>query len=86
VALTISSSEVVSYTHRPAHSHLVSHSFSVPELLKTKGQIVILTSGAAQLRIPNASEYCLSKLAINRFSEFIAIGELYLESSPPFSY
>ena len=63
---------------------LLSYSFSVPELLKTKGQIVILTSRAGQLRIPNASEYCLSKHAINRFAEFITIGEPYI--SIPSSY
>jgi len=47
--------------------------FSVPELLKTKGQVVIISSAAAQCRVPNASEYCTSKHAINRFSEFITI-------------
>jgi len=56
------------------HPHLLSPSSSIPELLKTKGRVVVTTSGAAQLRIPNASEYCTSKHAINRFVEFIAIG------------
>jgi len=46
---------------------------SVPELLKTRGQVVIITSSAAQVRIPNMSEYCISKHAINRFVEFIGI-------------
>jgi NAD(P)-dependent dehydrogenase (short-subunit alcohol dehydrogenase family) len=78
VAPTTSSSELVSSSHVPAvlfDAHLLSHSFSVPELLKTKGQIVILTSTAAQLRAPNSSEYCLSKHVINRFAELITIGE-----------
>ncbi len=57
------------------HAHFLSRSFSVPELLKTKGQVVIISSAAAQCRIPNASEYGTSKHAINRFSEFITIGE-----------
>jgi NAD(P)-dependent dehydrogenase (short-subunit alcohol dehydrogenase family) len=47
--------------------------FSVPELLKTKGQVVIVTSGAAQVRLPAASEYCISKFAINRLAEFVTI-------------
>ncbi|KAI9508120.1 NAD-P-binding protein [Russula earlei] len=47
--------------------------FAVPELLKTKGQLVILTSGAAQVRIPTASEYCVSKFAINRLAEFVTV-------------
>ncbi|KAI9451094.1 NAD-P-binding protein [Russula earlei] len=47
--------------------------FAVPELLKTKGQLVILTSAAAQIRIPTASEYCVSKFALNRLAEFVTI-------------
>ena len=61
-----------------SHAHLLSHSFSIPELLKTKGQIVFVTSLAAQVRLPNSSEYCTSKHAINRFAEFVTIGEYYL--------
>jgi NAD(P)-dependent dehydrogenase (short-subunit alcohol dehydrogenase family) len=52
-------------------------SFAVPELLKTKGQVVILNSGAAQVRLPNASEYCISKHAMLRLAEFVTIGEYY---------
>ena len=58
----------------------LSLSFAVPELLKTKGQVVVLASGAAQIRCPNASEYCTSKHAILRFAEFIKIGKY--SSSP----
>jgi len=47
--------------------------FSIPELLKTKGQVVILSGKAAQVRGPNASDYCISKHAINRFAEFITL-------------
>jgi NAD(P)-dependent dehydrogenase (short-subunit alcohol dehydrogenase family) len=57
------------------HLHRLLTSFSVPELLKTKGQVIIVTSGAAQVRIPAASEYCISKFAINRLAEFVTIGE-----------
>ena len=52
-------------------------SFAVPELLKAKGQVVILSSSASQLRCPNESEYCVSKHAMLRFAEFITIGEYY---------
>jgi short-subunit dehydrogenase len=37
--------------------------------------VVVIASEAAQLRFPNASEYCLSKHAIIRFAEFIKIGK-----------
>jgi len=47
--------------------------FSVPELLKTKGQVVVLTSVGAQTRYPTASEYCTSKFAINRLAEFVTV-------------
>ncbi|KAI0045923.1 NAD-P-binding protein [Auriscalpium vulgare] len=47
--------------------------FAVPELLKTKGQIVITTSGVAQLRIPTLSEYCTSKFTLGRLAEFIVL-------------
>ncbi|KAI0266376.1 NAD-P-binding protein [Gloeopeniophorella convolvens] len=47
--------------------------FSVPELLKTKGSIVIVTALGAQYRIPFASEYCTSKHAVDRFAEFITL-------------
>jgi NAD(P)-dependent dehydrogenase (short-subunit alcohol dehydrogenase family) len=50
-------------------------SFAVPQLQKTKGRIVIVSSQAAQLRIPFSSEYCTSKHALVRFAEFITIGK-----------
>ena len=53
-------------------------SFAVPELLKTKGQVVILGSGVSQLRLPNMSEYCTSKHALLRFAEFVTIGEYHV--------
>jgi len=75
--------------HRAQHLQPLFTSFSVPELLKSKGQVVVLTSAAAQYRLPAASEYCISKLAINRLAEFVTVGEypyVTLEngrSSPP---
>ena len=56
------------------NSYHLSPSFSVPELLKTKGQVVIVSSGASQRRTPNMSEYCTSKHALLRFAEFVTIG------------
>jgi NAD(P)-dependent dehydrogenase (short-subunit alcohol dehydrogenase family) len=50
-------------------------SFAVPELVKTKGQIVVVSSAAAQIRIPCASDYCVSKHAIHRLAEFVAVGK-----------
>ena len=58
----------------PSAYHVLP-SFAVPELLKTKGQVVILNSAASQVRLPNASEYCISKHAMLRFAEFVTIGE-----------
>ena len=57
------------------NAYRLLHSFAVPELLKTKGQVVILGSGVSQYRLPNGSEYCTSKHAMLRFAEFITIGE-----------
>jgi len=47
--------------------------FAIPELQKTKGRIVVMSSNAAQLRIPFNSEYSTSKHALNRFVEFVSI-------------
>ena len=60
----------------PNAYHLLP-SFAVPELLKTKGQVVILGSMTCHVRIPNASEYCISKHAMLRFAEFVTLGEYY---------
>jgi NAD(P)-dependent dehydrogenase (short-subunit alcohol dehydrogenase family) len=54
-----------------------SPSFAVPELLKAKGQVVILSSSASQVRLPNESEYCISKHAMLRFAEFVTVGVYY---------
>ncbi|KAI9511992.1 NAD-P-binding protein [Russula earlei] len=47
--------------------------FAVPELVKTKGSIVILTSVGAQYRFRGMSDYGTSKHAINRFAEYVAL-------------
>ncbi len=73
---TTSSAAVSLYFYLFAtNAYRLSPSFAVPELLKTKGQVVILNSGVSQIRIPNASEYCISKHALLRFAEFVTIGE-----------
>ncbi|KAI0044557.1 NAD-P-binding protein [Auriscalpium vulgare] len=47
--------------------------YAIPELVKTKGRVIITTSIAAQLRVPTASDYVISKFAVGRLAEFIAI-------------
>jgi hypothetical protein len=75
---TTSSSEGFSYTlFFVPNAYRLLPSFAVPELLKTKGQVVILGSRMCQVRIPNASEYCISKYAMLRLAEFVTIGEYY---------
>ncbi|KAH9021148.1 NAD-P-binding protein [Lactarius pseudohatsudake] len=46
---------------------------SLSALEKTGGRIVVISSSAAQLRIPHASDYATSKHALNRLVEFIAL-------------
>ena len=56
------------------NAYRVLPSYAIPELLKTKGQVVILGSAASQRRMLNMSEYCISKHAMLRFAEFVTIG------------
>jgi hypothetical protein len=44
-------------------------------LEKTQGYIVAITSLGAQLRIPGGSDGCITKHAVNRLVEFIALGK-----------
>ncbi|KAI9467355.1 NAD-P-binding protein [Lactarius psammicola] len=46
---------------------------SLSALEKTSGRIVVISSGAAQYRIPHSSDYAISKHAIGRLVEFIAL-------------
>ncbi|KAI9467357.1 NAD-P-binding protein [Lactarius psammicola] len=46
---------------------------SLSALEKSSGRIVVISSNAAQLRFPHASDYATSKHAINRLVEFIAL-------------
>ncbi|KAI9432116.1 NAD-P-binding protein [Lactarius indigo] len=46
---------------------------SLSALEKTSGRIVVISSNAAQLRFPHASDYGTSKHAVNRLVEFIAL-------------
>jgi NAD(P)-dependent dehydrogenase (short-subunit alcohol dehydrogenase family) len=48
---------------------------SVPELRNTKGRIVNVSSGAANLALANISAYCASKAALNHFTAVLAAEE-----------
>ena len=50
-------------------------STALPELLKTRGQIVVVTSAAAHLRAVPLASYCISKHSIDRLGEFVALGK-----------
>jgi hypothetical protein len=49
-------------------------SYALPHLQEAKGYIVAITSGMSQLRIPTLSNYAISKMAVNRLVEFVALG------------
>ncbi|VDC05648.1 unnamed protein product [Peniophora sp. CBMAI 1063] len=44
---------------------------AIPEIRKSEGQILVTTSGMAYMRVPNNSDYAVSKLAVNGLVEFI---------------
>ncbi|VDB82977.1 unnamed protein product [Peniophora sp. CBMAI 1063] len=46
---------------------------SIPELLKTKGQIIVTSSTVAHVRQPLIADYSVSKHTINRFVEILAL-------------
>jgi len=46
---------------------------TIPELLKTKGQVIVTTSAAAHIRIPTLSDYTLSKHTVDRLVELTAL-------------
>jgi NAD(P)-dependent dehydrogenase (short-subunit alcohol dehydrogenase family) len=48
-------------------------SAAVPALEDTQGYIVALSSLGAQLRVPGGSDGCISKHAVNRLVEFVAL-------------
>ena len=41
----------------------------------TQGYIIVISSAGAQLRVPGASDACISKFAVNRLVEFIVLGK-----------
>ncbi|KAI0265847.1 NAD-P-binding protein [Gloeopeniophorella convolvens] len=54
--------------------NFVRNSASIKPLQKSDaGYIVVVSSSAAQTRLPNASDYSTSKHAVSRFVEFIAL-------------
>ncbi|KZV64869.1 NAD(P)-binding protein [Peniophora sp. CONT] len=46
---------------------------AIPELLKTKGQIIVTTSTSSHIRMPMMADYNISKHTINRFVEILAL-------------
>ncbi|TFY75013.1 hypothetical protein EWM64_g9001 [Hericium alpestre] len=46
---------------------------ALPHLSETKGYFIAIGSAAAQYLLPNGSAYILSKHALNRFVEFVAL-------------
>jgi NAD(P)-dependent dehydrogenase (short-subunit alcohol dehydrogenase family) len=48
---------------------------SLPHLLKQKGRIINVSSGAAKIPVPAASAYCASKAALVQFSRVLAAEE-----------
>ncbi|KAI0290953.1 NAD-P-binding protein [Multifurca ochricompacta] len=47
--------------------------YALPHLEKSHGRIIAITSISSQLRVPFASDYCVSKHALTRFMEFVPI-------------
>ena len=47
---------------------------TVPELVKTKGYIIFLSSALAQYRAPGGSAYNIAKHSLNRLAEYIDLG------------
>ncbi|KAI0265914.1 NAD-P-binding protein [Gloeopeniophorella convolvens] len=46
---------------------------SAAPLRRSKGYFIAISSTGAQLRVPGASDYCISKHTVNRLVEFIAL-------------
>ncbi|KZV66190.1 NAD-P-binding protein [Peniophora sp. CONT] len=46
---------------------------AIPELLKTKGQVIVTTSQAAHHRIPPLADYSIAKHTLNRFVEILSL-------------
>ncbi|KAF8044854.1 hypothetical protein N665_6337s0001 [Sinapis alba] len=47
--------------------------FAIPHLRKSKGKIIVITSGAANIPLPLASVYSASKAALVRFFETLRV-------------
>ncbi|KAI0066524.1 NAD-P-binding protein [Artomyces pyxidatus] len=47
--------------------------FALPHLMKTKGNIIVISSMAAQMRGIGGTDYCISKHALGRFTEFVVL-------------
>jgi len=44
---------------------------ALPHLEKSQGYVVAMTSGVGHLIFPNGSDYCISKLAVDRLVQFV---------------
>ncbi|KAI0290638.1 hypothetical protein B0F90DRAFT_1824915 [Multifurca ochricompacta] len=51
----------------------LTEKYALPHLEKSHGRIIAITSISSQLRVPFASDYCVSKHALTRFMEFVPI-------------
>ncbi|TFY72254.1 hypothetical protein EVG20_g766 [Dentipellis fragilis] len=50
----------------------VAH-FAVPQLSKTKGYLIVISSEGAQLRLPTGSSYTVAKHAVGRLVEYVVL-------------
>jgi hypothetical protein len=59
-------------------SSKIASSAAIPDLEKTQGYIIAISSIGAQLRFPGGSDGCITKHAVNRLVEFIALGKILI--------
>ncbi|KAG8931260.1 hypothetical protein FRC03_002257 [Tulasnella sp. 419] len=51
-------------------SYMVTH-YTIPELIKSKGYIIYLSSALANIRLPGGSAYNMAKLSLIRLAEWV---------------
>ncbi|KIO16546.1 hypothetical protein M407DRAFT_33810, partial [Tulasnella calospora MUT 4182] len=54
-----------------ADFQVLAYRYTIPELRKTQGYIILLSSSLAQIRLPGGSSYNLAKLATIRLAEWL---------------
>ena len=67
--------EVLSHPLRCSSDISLANSAAVRAIKETHGYVVALSSVGAQLRIPGSSDANISKHAVNRLVEFVALGQ-----------